>query len=450
MAAMPPLIRWILSLAMVVTIATLPLTWIPLATLAGFDLLLPYGVSLALGGLLLLAPGQLAIALRYLPPAMVVWLSAWLAYLVVLQFSLSGGETKGIVIRQVFFLTCGMTCGLGIVALRADGRTLRRGGLLAIVGFAGVSEVLAWQLGLSWVTVIGTLASTGNLDFVFYQFLKEMFELVLPLGKEAQASDKNMVSVALLTALILFRAGWRRLEPDAFGQVVTLATLGLLVVLNTRSVLLMAVVLLPLAAWIGVVRDGIRDTGRFILRTMVLVGMATAGVVLLTLATGGEPVMGGRFAFDDNSTLNRFGQYAWAMQRIEASPWTGSGLGEFRGQPVHNLFLGAWMHAGFMAFVLVLIAYLAMLAGWLSFVLRVATQASYWVLPIRAEWVAVLPIMPLFRVWIAGDAGHPSFVEWTALCCFSALIVANRAAKAGYLRSTDPVRVGRAEVRATG
>jgi O-antigen ligase len=444
MPRMTPVVRWIVSLGLITAIATMSLTWVPLARPGGFDLLLPYGVAIGLGGLLLLTPGTIGHAARNLPPFTVLWLVAYLAYLVVLQFSLSGGDTRGMIIRQLFFMICGAVFALGIVAVQADGRTLRRGGLFAVLGFVGLSEVLARQLGLSWVTVIQTLVATGNLEFVFYQFLKEMFELVLPAGEEAKASDKNTISVALLTALILFRAGWHRPGPDLAGQIVTLATLAILIVLNTRSVLVVAVVILPLAAWFGLVRGGIRDPGRFILTTVIFVATSLAGVVLVTMAAGGEQVMGGRFAFDDDSTANRFGQYAWALGRIESSPWAGSGLADFKGQLVHNLFLGAWMHAGFLAFVLVVIAYLAMLAGWLSFVLRVARPGGYWVLPLRAEWVAILPVLPLFRVWIAGDAGHPSFVEWTALFGFSALVLVNRAARSKNLRNSaqPPVRTG--------
>lgn len=425
-ARVPPPLRWILSIAVVLVIATMPLTWVPLARIAGFELQLPYAAALGLGALVLLFPAPLSQALRNLPPAVVLWLSAYVAYLVLLQIGLSGGESKGMVLRQVFFLTCGCAFALGLAATGADSRVLRAGGALAIVGFLALSEMLAWQLGLSWVTVLNTLATTGNFDFVFYQFLKRMFELVLPAGAEAQASDKNAVSVALLMALFLFRSGWHGTAQDRAGQLLTLLTLGVLAVLNTRSVLMLAVVCLPLAGWIAAVRDGIRDTGAFILKTVLFGGLMLAGLVLLSMHPGATGAMGDRFAFDDDSTGKRFEQYSWALERIEANPWFGSGLGEYKGQPVHNLFLGAWMHAGVFAFLLVLVAYLAMALSWLVFLVRVVAQRGHWVLPLRAEWVAMLPLLPLFRMWIAGDAGHPSFVEWLTLCAFFAMLVTNR------------------------
>jgi len=151
-------------------------------------------------------------------------------------------------------------------------------------------------------------------------------------------------------------------------------------------------------------------------------------------------MIGERFSFADDSSGNRLGQYAWALARIEENPLWGSGLGTFKGQPVHNLFLGAWMHAGIFAFVLVVFAYLSIVVGWFLFVVRAVTQKGYWVLAVRAEWIAVLPIVPLFRVWISGDSGHPSFVEWTALFAFYSLILTNRIAKADQrvLSVSDP------------
>jgi hypothetical protein len=57
-------------------------------------------------------------------------------------------------------------------------------------------------------------------------------------------------------------------------------------------------------------------------------------------------------------------------------------------------------------------------------------------LPMRAEWVAVMPLLPLFRVWVAGDAGHPDFASWIAIFAFVAVVHANRKERSGF-RGSD-------------
>jgi hypothetical protein len=408
---------------------------VPIASLGGFNLQLPYAFALLLGALLCLFPGQFAIGLKHLPSALTPRLVTYVVYLLILHFSFAGGQSQGIVLRQVFFLTCGCIFALGIVATGANPRVLRVGGFLAIVGFLAVVEVLAWQIGLSWTIVIQHFVSTGDLEFVFYDFLKETFQLVASSDHEAKASEKNIVAVAILTGLFLFRAGHRDGGADRFGQLITLLALATLVILNTRSVLLIAAISLPLAGWIGAMRNGLRSSGEVILKSMLFFGIMIAAVLVLTTDSAAVSLIEKRFSFSDDSSGNRVLQYSWALERIEANPIWGSGLAEFKGQLIHNLFLGAWMHAGLVAFLLVIFTYLMVVVGWFVFLVRVLTQPGYWVLPARAEWIAILPILPIFRVWITGDAGHPSFAEWITLCAFFGMILTNCLAKGASMNS---------------
>lgn len=426
-------VGWILPFVMTLLIGFLPLTWVHVTAVGGFDLRLPYLMAIVLGGALCLFPRHMAVGVKHMPSAMAPWLITYGLYLLILALSLAGGPSKGMVLRQVFFLFCGGTFALGIVATGADSRALRRGGLLAIVGFIALAEFLARQVGLSWVKAIKHLLTTGDLGFVFYHFLKELFQLAAPAGTEAQASDKNAVAVALLTALFLFRAGHSGEGADRFGRLVTLLALLTLLILNTRSVLLMAAISLPLAGWIGAMRNGINSPGEFIVKSVAFLSMIVGAIIVASSDIAVVSIIEDRFSFGGESSGNRFLMYSWALERIEESPLWGTGLAEFHGQPVHNLFLGAWMHAGFFAFLLVVAAYVMVVVGWIIVVLRIISQPGFWVLPIRAEWVAVLPILPLFRVWIAGDAGHPAFAEWIALSAFFGLTLANRLARgAGY------------------
>ena len=431
LAQAPAAVRWVLPAALVLVIGALPMTWIHVASLGGFDLKVPYALAIAFGLILWLFPSALAVGLRHLPTSIAPWLLVYVFYLVVLSFGLAGGSGQGIVLRQVFFLSCGFIVALGIVATSGDGRVLRRSGMVAIAGFLVVTEFLAQQIGLGWAVVVKHFVSTGDLDFVFYHFLRELFQLVAAGGSEAKASDKNVVAVAILIAVLLMRAGYQGLGNDRFGRLITLLALFVLVILNTRSVLIMAALGLPLAAWVGTLRSGVSSTHEFIFKSAFYFGIMVAGFLLVSMDAGTVGLIGDRLSFSDDSSGKRVQQYAWALERIEAHPWFGSGMAEFKGQPVHNLFLGAWMHAGILAFALVIISYLIVVVGWIVFLLRIAIQPNYWVLPTRPEWIAILPTLPLFRVWIAGDAGHPSFVEWMALFIFFAMIQANRLARTG-------------------
>ena len=83
------------------------------------------------------------------------------------------------------------------------------------------------------------------------------------------------------------------------------------------------------------------------------------------------------------------------------------------------------MHAGVAAFALIVLAYLAIVVRWVRFLIMMVKTPDRWVLPIAAEWVAPLPIMPLIRVWLSGDAGHLTLGEWIAMSAFFGCCLAN-------------------------
>lgn len=419
----------ILRLAVTGVIATLTLTWVPVTSLGGFDLRLPYLVALVLGGVLCLLPTQLATGLSSVLRMILPWLAAYVLYLMLLQMNLAGGSTKGMVFRQFFFLTCALTLAVGLVAAHADARILRQGGMLAIVSFFAFTEYLAHRIGLSWTGTLMHFLTTGDLGFVFYHFLREMFLMVVPEGVDVPASNKNIVAVCMFTAMVLMRAGYTGKGADRIGGFVTAFTLLTLVVFNTRSVLLMAALGLPLAAWIGVLRRGVRSPGEFYVKTAMIVLGALVLVLILSVGSAAMDEVAARLSFEDQSTEGRFNQYSWAFSRIEQSPLIGSGLVEIKGQVVHNLFIGAWLHAGLVPFLLVVGAYLGLFLSWVLFVFRLVAAPGGWVLPVQVEWVAILPLLPLFRMWVAGDAGHPGFGEWIAFGAFFGLVAANRRAR---------------------
>lgn len=416
----------VLRVAVTAAIATVTLTWVPMASIGGFDLRLPYMMAMILGAVLCLYPTQLATGVSSLLRLILPWLAAYVLYLMLLQANLAGGPTKGMVFRQVFFLTCALTLAIGLVGTRGDARILRQGGMLAIFGFFAFTEYLARQIGLSWTSTLVHFLSTGDLGFVFYHFLREMFQMVAPEGVDVPASNKNIVAVCMFIALVLMRAGYTGKGADRVGGFITALTLLALVVFNTRSVLLISALGIPLAAWIGLICRGVQSPGELYVKTTLIVGSALALILVLSAGSAAMDEIATRLSFEDQSTEGRFNQYSWAFSRIEQNPLAGSGLIEFKGQNVHNLFIGAWLHAGLAAFLLVVVAYLGLFLSWVLFVFRLVAAPGSWVLPVRVEWVAILPLLPLFRVWVAGDAGHPGFGEWVGFGAFFGLILANR------------------------
>ena len=77
-------------------------------------------------------------------------------------------------------------------------------------------------------------------------------------------------------------------------------------------------------------------------------------------------------------------------------------------------------------FFLAVFFYGALLGVWLSFLHRMVKRPQSWILPIAPEWIAPLPIMPLFRMWSSGDGGQMFLGEWVAVGCFIGCVLANQ------------------------
>jgi O-antigen ligase len=157
-----------------------------------------------------------------------------------------------------------------------------------------------------------------------------------------------------------------------------------------------------------------------------LVGVLAVGIAIsMSTPTPVGELLGDRFAFDDASAAARVLQFEAAIDRIEAHPITGSGFYEVGGYTVHNLFLSAWMNAGIFAFLLVVCCYVFLVGRWMSFIWTLTTNRERWVLPLAPEWVAPLPLLPFFRVWLSGDGGNLFLGEWIAVAAFLGLMLAN-------------------------
>ena len=188
---------------------------------------------------------------------------------------------------------------------------------------------------------------------------------------------------------------------------------------------------LGLVALLHVLRDWRPSVAGAVGAILAFVVAAAALTALFYTDNAMIAAIGERLAFEDDSAASRLDQYGWALQRIEGHLLLGGGYAELDGQPVHNLLLGALMHAGLAAFALVLAAYVSLLVFWVGFMRRLVTDPGWWVLPVRSEWIAALPLLPIVRVWLSGDAGHPGLAEWAALAAFFGVLQANVLRRAG-------------------
>jgi hypothetical protein len=413
-------------------IALLPFNWIELGRLGGFTISVSYMPALALLSIAAITPTYYLRVVPFLG-SYGAWVIAYAVYLPILMISLTGSDAQGMPVRQIFFLMTALACAVSI----STGSDLA-GLFRYVVAFALILmiEVLAQRVGLSWTDAILRFVTSGDLNFIIYGFFRRVFKaLGDPDAAAVAASVKNGLAVAVFTALIVFRAGHRTARRDTTGKIVSILTFGLLVMLNTRSVLLMALVSLPLV-WIIALsrRGGITVAGCVGAITATAIGVIGLCVIFTSKNALMSTLMD-RFSFDDASTGSRFDQLGWAFGQIEDAIWTGSGYAEIVGYPVHNLFVAAWMHAGLLAFLLVIGFYIGPVVTWARFVSQVMTQPQTWTLNLRPEWIAVLPIVPMFSVWLSGDAGHMNFVEWIGLGIFIGALVTNRLAQPVAARS---------------
>lgn len=414
----------VLGTALAILLATLTLDWILLARVGGFAINLNYfGAILAAGliGLRDTGPRATFVMLRL---AGVVG-AFYVLYLAILFLGLVGSDGQGIVFRQVFFVIIGLATSAVVLALHGSAGLLRWAALAGIVAFVLTTEVLARRIGQSWLTAVPKFVMSGDLNSMIYGFLRDTFNVLSDNPDDpVQASAKNAVAVALWTLAVLYRAATPK-PVDWAGRIVLVGVIGLLLAMSTRSAIIVALVALPVSYGIAVARSGVRDLTFLLIAGGIALIIAVGGYLIVIDDSAVAGILGERLSLNDSSSAARIDQYRWAITRIEGAWLLGSGYAEIDGHPVHNLFLGAWMHAGIFAFLLVSAAYLTGLGLWLRFVLIVTRHPEHWRLPMRVEWVALLPLIGLFRVWLSGDAGHPIFVEWIGYGLFGGLVAAN-------------------------
>jgi O-antigen ligase len=408
-----------------ILLATLCLQWVTLSSAGSFSIKFPYLALALVIAYLFTGPRKLRAGLLFVREN-AFWGAPYLIYIVILAAVLNGTPGESIAPRQLFYV-------VGVIGLAGCLATVPRlstifrlGGILGLLILVVAVEMVARTVGLSWADAI-TAFLRVNLQFEVYTFLREVFNAVNT-SPDAMvgAAMKNEVAVSVLVLGLLVRSGSKNPARDYVGMAILAAAFALLILLNTRSVLIVAAISLCIAAIVGAAFRPAQSIPSLLAKGMAAIGVAVIAVAYSFAGTAASGILGDRFAFDDYSSASRIVQYQAAFKAIESHPLTGVGYFESDAQAIHNLFLSSWVQVGVAGFALVVVFYLAVVFGWLHFLARVMMRRRHWVLPIAPEWLAPLPIMPLFRVWISGDAGHLFFGEWVSLGIFFGCILANR------------------------
>lgn len=407
-----------------ILLATLCMQWVDLGTFGAFSVKLPYA-TLALVVALTFVSGKrirnsFSAFRRY-----AYWIVPFILYLILMGLVQAGTPAANSAPRQAFYLIGAIALAGSLASTRQLSRTLRFGAAAGIGLLIVAIELLARRIGLSWWDAVVRFFE-GDFKFVVYSFFREIFNSIGSQGEEMGAATKNEVAVGVLVLALLFRTASPKPAKDLVGMVGMGVALGLLLLLNTRSVLIAAGLSLVVAIALGA---SVRPRGN--LFPLLLKGAAALALILVAVSTalpndGASSELSDRFAFDDQSTSARLDQYRAALDQIQLHPFTGNGYFEFDGYVIHNLFLNAWVQGGLAAFLFAVLFYGGLLVAWLSFLRMIVTRPHQWVLPIAPEWVAPLPIMPLFRMWSSGDGGHMFLGEWIAVGCFIGCVLANQ------------------------
>ena len=405
-------------------LASICIQWVVLASVGNYTVKLPYFAFAAIIVYAALDARRITACLMFIRQN-AAWILTFILYAILLTASVFGSPAQNVGVRQLFYLAGCIAIAGSIAAARNISGILRVGSALAVVLFIIVVEITARRIGMSWINAVGEFVSSGNLRYVVYDFLRQVFNEANPDDDvNFVTSLKNAIAVCVLICGLLFRSASTRPWRDITGMAFLGLVAFLLLMLNTRSVIIVGGASILLAITLRVLAGQSHN-----LPFLALKGLATvAAVAMFFMLSEPSPVsdlIADRFSFDDNSTGARVLQADVALQRIAQHPLTGSGFYEVGGFQVHNLFLNAWMNAGIAAFLLVVSFYLILVARWLAFVWGLVRHPERWVLPLAPEWVAPLPLLPFFRVWLSGDGGNLFLGEWVAVAAFLGLILAN-------------------------
>jgi hypothetical protein len=356
------------------------------------------------------------------------WFIAFLAYLVVLIAAVAGTKATGLITKQALFIV-GFVC-IAAFFLRTPkpARLLRLGALCGLAFYILVTEYSAHKIGKSLFSAIIDFLASGSFQALIFKFFRPVFNSFAndPNDPDFSAALTNSIAIAVFVLSVAFRIGHSRRGVDIVGSAVTVAVLFLSLLLNCRSVLLAGVASVAIAFGIRLIAARAVSLTELLYWCLILIAFVGFASVVALHGTSALESVSSVFEFTDDSAASRVNQYTWALGLINEQLFWGHGYVETEGGlPIHDLFLSSWTYVGFIGFALVLVFYIGLVYAWLRWLYFAIIRQNYWVLGARLEWVAVLPVLPLFRMWISGAGGLPAQGEWVALGLFVGLVMRN-------------------------
>lgn len=437
---------------LVVCIMFLPLVWGTIVHVGTFSLE-PFHLSMLLiVGLTFCRPTAFARAFGLIQHH---WLffAGFFAYLFInlLAFTrtLDTNALENVVIRQIAFMIMCLAVAVRVTNKGSISATLYVGGALSMFVFLLALAYSAYIAGTSLFDALAGLVASGNYQAWTFGFLRHVFNAFSTQGAAADlefvTSLKNNVATGLLTAYICFRAGAARFMASPFARIFDLAISSLFIVcivmMLSRSVVLALLMVVMIVLFVDAIA---RNRATIVIS--VLGAVAAALILVMALPDTVVSALQQRFE-DTGSYESRVEVYAVAISLIEKSFWTGYGLGASLPNPndsIHNLFLSAWFNAGILGFLTSAWFWLtaSAMVGLRILEVMLGRYKSSYELMLFHVWIAVVPIMGLFRCWLIGG-GNLNFAAWFSLGLFFGVLYKEKVLGKGLI---DP---GKADVPLT-
>jgi O-antigen ligase len=418
----------------------LPIVWGTIINIGAFSLE-PFHISMFLiVGLTFCRPSAYARAFGIVQHHWVFFVGFSLYMFVSLlsfTISLDAKALEAIVIRQIAFVIMCLAVAVRVTDKQSISASLYVGGALSMFVFLLALGYSAYTAGTSLVDALAALVASGNYQSWTFGFLRHVFNAFSSQGAAADlefvTSLKNNVATGLLIAYICFRAGATRYMESSTAKIFDVGISSLFLVCIVMMLSRSVVLALFMVIMIVILVDAIARN-RATLVISVLGAIAAALILFMALPDTVISALQQRFE-DTGSYESRVEVYAIAIPLIEKNFWVGHGLGAPLPNPndsIHNLFLSAWFNAGILGFLT---------SAWFWFTaaamvgLRILEvmlgryKASY-ELTIFHAWIAVVPIMGLFRCWLIGG-GNLNFSAWFSLGLFFGVLYNEKVLRKG-------------------
>ncbi|MFO1152233.1 MAG: O-antigen ligase family protein [Rhodospirillales bacterium] len=417
--------------ALVICIMFLPIVWGTIINIGAFSLE-PFHISMFLIiGMTFYRPSAYGRAFAIIQYHWIFFVG-FFAYLFLNLVSyiqtLDGKALDAFVIKQIAFVIMGLAVAVRVTERRSMSATLYVGGALSMFTFLLALAYSAYTAGTSLVAALAGLVASGSYQAWTFGFLRHVFNAFSSHNAAADlefvTALKNNVATGLLIAYICFRAGATRFHNNLGAKVVDIFISALFLVCIVMMLSRSVVLALLLVIMIVIVVDAIARNNATVFIS-VLVAVAAGMVLFMALPDTVIEALQSRFE-DTGSYDSRVEVYAIAIPLIEKHFWIGQGIGAPLPNPndsIHNLFLSAWFNTGILGFLTSAWFWLTAVAMVCLRILEVmlGRYRSSYELTIFHAWIAVVPIMGLFRCWLIGG-GNLNFSAWFSLGLFFAIL----------------------------